>query len=393
MPLPGQLNPPPRLLLGPGPSDVHPRVLTAMATPLLGHLDPYFLQLMNETQEMLRQAFRTKNELTFPVSATGMAGMETCMVNLLEPGDKVVVCVQGFFGQRMLEVAGRTGAQVTPLTAPWGGVCDLNAIRETLKTARPKVLAIVQAETSTGAWQPIEQLGKLCHEFDTLLLVDAVTSLGCVPLELDRWEVDAVYSCSQKGLSCPPGLSPVSFSPRAVETIGKRKSKVQSWYLDVTMIQHYWDKDRFYHHTAPITMIYALREGLRLLHEEGLEARWQRHLLHHRAMKAGLNALGLEYSAVEGHQLPQLNAVKIPSGVEDLPVRKQLLEEFGIEVGGGLGDFKGKVWRIGLMGHNARANCVLLLLAALEKCLRAQGHRAPPGAGVAAANQAYAGQS
>lgn len=389
MPLPGQLNPPQRVLLGPGPSDVHPRVLTAMATPLLGHLDPFFLTLMNETQEMLRQAFRTQNALTFPVSATGMAGMETCMVNLLEPGEKIVVCAKGFFGQRMLEVAGRTGAQVTPLTVPWGSVFDLDQIRTALKTHRPKVLSIVHAETSTGAWQPIEHLGKLCHEFDTLLLVDAVTALGCVPLELDAWEVDAVYSCTQKGLGCPPGLSPVSFSPRAVDLIGRRKTKVQSWYLDVSMVQRYWGQDRFYHHTAPITMIYALREGLRLVHEEGLEARWQRHMLHHRAIKAGLAALGLTYSAAEGHQLPQLNAVKIPAGVDDLAVRKQLLEEFGIEIGGGLGDFKGKVWRIGLMGYGCRANNVLLVLAALEKCLTAQGHKAPPGAGVAAANAAY----
>ena len=389
MSLPAQLNPPQRLLLGPGPCDVHPRVLTAMATPLLGHLDPAFLTLMNETQEMLRQAFRTKNALTFPVSATGMAGMETCMVNLLEPGDKIVVCVNGFFGARQVEIAERTGAQVTQLSASWGNVFDLDPIRDALKRVRPKVLSIVQAETSTGAWQPIEQLGKLCHENGTLLLVDAVTALGCIPLELDAWEVDAVYSCTQKGLSCPPGLSPVSFSPRAVEAIGQRKTKVQSWYLDVTMVQRYWGQDRFYHHTAPITMIYALREGLRLLHEEGLEARWQRHLLNHRAIKAGLAAMGLSYSAVEGHQLPQLNAVKIPAGVDDLAVRRQLLEDFGIEIGGGLGDFKGKVWRIGIMGHNSRANAVLIALAALEKCLLAQRHKIAPGAGVAAANQVY----
>jgi alanine-glyoxylate transaminase/serine-glyoxylate transaminase/serine-pyruvate transaminase len=361
-----------------------------MATPLLGHLDPAFLTLMNETQEMLRDAFRTKDAFTFPVSATGMAGMETCMVNLIEPGDKVVVCAAGFFGQRMLEVAGRCGGQVTPLTVPWGNIFELDQLRTTLKSVRPKVLTIVQAETSTGAWQPIDQLGKLCHEFDTLLLVDSVTALGCVPLEVDAWEIDAVYSCSQKGLSCPPGLSPVTFSPRAVDAINRRKTKVQSWYFDVTMVQRYWNQDRFYHHTAPITMIYAVREGLRLLHEEGLEARWKRHLLHHKALKAGLAALGLSYSAAEGHQLPQLNAVKIPAGVDDLAVRKQLLEEFGIEIGGGLGDFKGKVWRIGLMGHNSRADCVLLALAALEKCLTSQGHKAPTGAGVAAAEQVYA---
>jgi alanine-glyoxylate transaminase/serine-glyoxylate transaminase/serine-pyruvate transaminase len=360
-----------------------------MATPLMGHLDPQFLVLMNETQEMLRQAYGTKNSLTFPVSATGMAGMETCLVNLLEPGDKVVVCVAGFFGTRQVEVAERTGAQVVRLDVPWGTVFDLNMIRDALTKHRPKVLSIVHAETSTGAWQPMEQLGKLCHEFGTLLVVDAVTSLGCVPLHLDGWEIDAVYSCTQKGLSCPPGLSPVSFSPRAVETIGKRKTKVQSWYLDATMVQKYWSDDRFYHHTAPITMIYAIREGLRLLLEEGLQSRWDRHLRNHRALKAGLLAMGLEYSAVERHQLPQLNAVKVPAGVDDLTVRKMLLSDFGIEIGGGLGEFKGKVWRIGLMGHNSRPKCVLLALAALEQCLRAAGHKFEAGAGTAAAIKAY----
>jgi alanine-glyoxylate transaminase / serine-glyoxylate transaminase / serine-pyruvate transaminase len=383
-------HPSPRLLLGPGPSDAHPRVLAAMTTPLVGHLDPEFLTIMNETQDMLRQAFQTKNPLTFPVSATGMAGMETCMVNLLEPGDRVVVCVKGFFGQRLVEVATRTGAAVTTIERPWGQVFEPDAIRDVLKKVRPKVLAIVHAETSTGAWQPIEELGKLCHEFDTLLLVDTVTSLGCVPLKLDEWQVDAAYSCSQKGLSCPPGLAPVSFSPRACEVIGKRKTRVQSWYLDVTLLSHYWDADRFYHHTAPITMIYAIREGLRLVLEEGLEKRWARHQRHHRAIKAGLVALGLAYSAAEGRQLPQLNAVRIPAGVDDLAVRKKLLNDFGIEIGGGLGDFKGKVWRIGLMGHNARANSVLLLLSALEQCLLAQGVKVTPGAGVAAANAVYA---
>ena len=391
MPLPGQLNPSPRLLLGPGPTDVHPRFLTAMATPLLGHLDPQFLVLMNETQEMLRDAFMTKNHLTFPISATGMAGMETCMVNLLEPGDKIVVCVAGFFGTRQVEIAERTGANVVRLDAPWGSVFDLNQLRDALSKHRPKVLSIVQAETSTGAWQPVEQLGKLCHEFGTLLLVDAVTSLGCIPVKLDEWEIDAVYSCSQKGLSCPPGMSPVSFSPRAVDVIVKRRSKVQSWYLDMTMVQKYWDADRFYHHTAPITMVYAVREGLRLLHEEGLEARWARHMANHRAVKAGLNAMGLEYSAAAGHQLPQLNAVKVPAGVDDLTVRKKLLNDFGIEIGGGLGDFKGKVWRIGIMGYNSRATIVLLALAALEQCLTSAGHEISPGAGVAAANKVYAG--
>lgn len=390
MSLPGPLNISPRLLLGPGPSDVHPRVLSVMTTPLVGHLDPQFLVLMNETQEMLRQAYQTKNQMTFPISATGMAGMETCLVNLLEPGDKMVVCVKGFFGTRLVDVGERTGAELTRLDVPWGLVFDLNRIRETLQKVRPKVLGIVHAETSTGAWQPIEELGKICREFDVLLVVDAVTSLGCVPLDVDGWGIDAIFSCSQKGLGCPPGLSPVSFSPRALESMGQRKTRPRSWYLDMTIVQKYWGQDRAYHHTGPITMVYALREGLRILLEEGLEARWRRHARNHRALKAGLLALGLEYTAVQGHQLPQLNAVKIPAGVDDLAVRKRLLDEFGIEIGGGLGDFKGKVWRIGLMGHNSRPNSVLVVLGALEQCLQAQGVKVTPGAGVAAANQAYA---
>jgi alanine-glyoxylate transaminase / serine-glyoxylate transaminase / serine-pyruvate transaminase len=384
----GQLNPPQRLLLGPGPSDVHPRVLTAMATPLLGHLDPAFLEIMQETQTLLRDAFRTKNALTFPISATGMAGMEACFVNLVEPGDKVVVCVNGFFGTRMVDIASRAGANVTVLEQAWGDIFDLNRIREIVQKARPKVLSIVQAETSTGALQPLEGLGKLCHEFDTLLIVDAVTSLGCVPLKVDEWELDAVYSCSQKGLSCPPGLSPVTFSPRAEDAMSRRKTKVQSWYLDLTMIRQYWGSDRAYHHTAPITMNYAIREGLRLVQEEGLEVRWARHQRNHKALKAGLEAIELKYSAKEGHQLPQLNAVLIPTGVDDLTIRKRLLSEFGIEIGGGLGDFKGKVWRIGLMGHNSRPGPVFIVLGALEQCLRSAGVN--PGAGVAAAEEAYA---
>jgi alanine-glyoxylate transaminase/serine-glyoxylate transaminase/serine-pyruvate transaminase len=391
MNIPGPLNPPTRLLLGPGPCDAHPRVLRAMATPLLGHLDPQFLEIMNGVQEMLRGAYQTQNPVTFPVSATGMAGMETCLVNLVEPGDRVVVCVAGFFGQRMVEIANRAGAQVTALERPWGEVFDLQQIRETLQKVRPKLLAIVHAETSTGAWQPLEGLGALCHEFDTLLLVDAVTSLGCVPVAVDDWQIDAIYSCSQKGLGCPPGLSPVSFSPRAVEVFSKRKTKVQSWYLDVNLVEHYWDSERFYHHTGPISMVYALYEGLRLVLEEGLQARWARHRRNHEALKVGLKALGLTYIANEKHQLPQLNAVRILAGVEDLAVRKRLLVEFGIEIGGGLGEFRGKMWRIGLMGHNSRPDVVLLFLAALEQCLASQGISVQPGIGVAAANRVYLG--
>jgi alanine-glyoxylate transaminase/serine-glyoxylate transaminase/serine-pyruvate transaminase len=389
MTLPGQLNPAPRLLFGPGPSNVHPRVQAALIAPLLGHLDPQFLEIMDETQELLRLLFQTRNQLTLPISGTGGAGMETCVVNLIEPGDRMVVCINGFFGQRMADVAQRAGAVVTKMERPWGEVFDMGEIRETLKTVRPKVLGMVHAETSTGAWQPVSELGALCHQYDALLLLDAVTSLGGVPVEIDRWGVDAVYSCSQKGLSCPPGLSPISFSPRAIETLNRRKTKVQSWYLDLAMLQRYWGDERFYHHTAPIAMIYALREALRVVDEEGLENCWARHLRNHKALKAGLKALNILYTAAEGYELPMLNAVRIPAGADDTAIRKRLLNEFNIEIGGGLGEFKGKAWRIGLMGHNSRSGNVLLFLGALEQCLLVQGLKVPGGAAVSAANWVY----
>lgn len=389
MTTPPQLDIKPVLLLGPGPSDAHPNVLRVMATPLLGHLDPQFLSVMNQVQDMLRAVFLTKNALTLPISATGMAGMETCMVNLLEPGDRAVVCAAGFFGQRMIDVAGRTGAEVTVLERPWGEVFALEQVREAVVRVKPKVLAIVQAETSTGAHQPLEGLGELCREQGTLLVVDTVTSLGCVPVKVDEWGIDAAYSCTQKGLGCPPGLSPVTFSPRAVEAMEKRKKKVQSWYLDLALLRQYVGTDRVYHHTAPITMNYALHEGLRLVLEEGLEARWARHRRNHAALKAGLLAMGLSYTANEKHQLPQLNAVRIPAGLDDLAGRKMLLNDFGIEVGGGLGDLKGKAWRIGLMGYNSRPAVVYQCLGALEQVLTRLGAKVTPGAAIAAANAAY----
>ena len=386
-----ELSPSPRLLLGPGPCDAHPRVLRAMTTPLLGHLDPEFTRIMDETQELLRRVYQTNNPLTFAISGTGTAGMETCLVNLIEPGDRMLVCVNGFFGQRMSEIAQRAGANVTVLDRPWGEVFKLDQIRETINRVRPKVLGIVHAETSTGALQPMADLGRLCRDSDLLLLVDTVTSLGGVPVAVDEWGADAVYSCTQKGLAAPPGLSPVSFSQKALESIQRRKTKVQSWYLDVMLLQRYWSAERFYHHTAPISMTYALREALRLVVEEGLESRWARHQRNHLALKAGLQALGLNYVAAEDHILPVVNAVRIPPGVDDLAVRKRLLSEFGIEIGGGLGEFRGKAWRIGLMGYNSRAGVVLQFLAALEQCLAGAGHKVGPGAGVAAANGVYAG--
>ncbi len=389
MPRPFAL-PTPRVLLGPGPSEVHPRVLNALATPLLGHLDPEFLEVMNETQGLLRSVFRTKNQLTFPVSGTGSAGMEACVVNLVEPGDPVLVAVNGVFGQRLADVATRAGARVTTLNRPWGQVFDRGEIEEGIRRARPKVVAVVHAETSTGALQPLDGLGELCREHSALLLVDAVTSLGGVKIEVDAWGIDAIYSGTQKCLGCPPGLAPVSIGERALDAMKGRKTPVQSWYLDFSLVQRYWGEERFYHHTAPITMVFGLREALRLIAEEGLEQCWKRHLVNHRALKTGLEAIGIPYLAAPGYELPSLNAVRIPAGVDDAKVRGQLLREFGIEIGGGLGEFRGGAWRIGLMGHGSRPSRVLLLLAALERCLMTQGARFPAGASIAAANRVYA---
>lgn len=390
--MPAPVAPPIRLLLGPGPSEIHPRVLAAMAEPTVGHLDPYYLALMNDMQQLLRGVFRTENKMTLAVSGTGSAGMECCVVNLIEPGDAMVVCVNGVFGGRMADVAERAGAKVTRVERPWGEVFEPAHLKDALR-AKPKVVGIVMAETSTGASQPLEEISKLVHEAGALLLVDAVTSLGGMPVEVDRWQIDAIYSGSQKCLSCPPGLAPVSFGPRAMDALARRKNKVQSWYLDLSMLARYWGEERVYHHTAPINMTYALYEGLRLLHEEGLEKSFARHALNHDALAAGLAAIGITYAAAEGHCLPTLNAVRVPAGVDDAWVRRELLARFGIEIGAGLGDFKGKVWRIGLMGHASRAKNVLVFLAALEQLLGEQKHRFPPGAGIAAANAVYSARS
>ncbi len=318
---PGPLNPSRRLLLGPGPSEVHPRVLAALGMPLLGHLDPEFVALMDETQNLLRYVFQTENRLTMAVSGTGSAGMEAVVVNLIEPGDRMLVCVNGVFGARMVDVATRAGAEVSTIERPYGEVFDPDEVRAAVKKASPKVVGIVHAETSTGAWQPIEQIARIAHDAGALIAIDTVTSLGGVPVEIDGWEIDAVYSGTQKCLSCPPGLAPVSFSARAAEVIASRKSKVQSWYLDMGMIQRYWGSDRFYHHTAPISMNYALREALALVVEEGLEARFARHQRNADALIAGLAAMGVDIVTVEGHRLPQLTCAGIPVGVDDLTVR------------------------------------------------------------------------
>jgi alanine-glyoxylate transaminase/serine-glyoxylate transaminase/serine-pyruvate transaminase len=383
------LNPPIRTLMGPGPSDIHPRVLQAIGKNTVGHLDPYYLQLMDDLQLMLRGLFRTENRMTMAISATGSAGMEATVVNLIEPGDAMLVCVNGVFGTRMADVAQRAGAVVTTVERPWGEVFSPTDLKDALSQAKPKVVGIVMAETSTGAWQPLEEISELVHDAGGLLLVDAVTSLGGVPVEVDKWEIDAIYSGSQKCLSCPPGLAPVSFNDRALDVINRRKTKVQSWYLDVSMLANYWGTDRVYHHTAPINMSYALYEAIQIIHEEGLDAGFSRHMENHLALKAGLGALGIEYTAQEGHQLPMLNAVRIPTGIDDGKLRGDLLHRFGIEIGGGLGAFKGKVWRIGLMGYGSRAANVLLFLAALEQLLAEQAYDFDHGAGIAAATEKY----
>ena len=384
-----QLKPSSRVLMGPGPSDVSDRVLRALAAPTIGHLDPEYLAIMDETRSLMQTVYRTKNQMTLAVSGTGSAGMETCVCNLIEPGDEMIVCVNGVFGTRMRDVAERYGATVHSIEEDWGKSIDPQRVADALK-AHPntKVLGIVHAETSTGAHQPLEEISKLVHDAGALLLVDTVTSLGGMDVRVDDWQIDAVYSGTQKCLSCPPGLSPVSFSDRAIEVIDNRKTKVRSWYFDVTMLRNYWGSDRVYHHTAPINMTYALRESLAIIVEEGLEARIARHDLNHQALRAGLEAMGLEY--IPERSLTTLNAVSIPDGVNDAEVRSKLLNSYGIEIGAGLGPFKGKAWRIGLMGHSSNRRNVTLCLSALDMLLCEQGIEVKRGAALEAAIGVYA---
>lgn len=370
MQLPPAFHPPSRLLLGPGPSNVAPAVLQAMAAPLLGHLDPVFVRMMDEIKTMLRAVFLTGHEMTFPVSGTGSAGMEFCCVNLIEPGDEVIVGINGVFGGRLAEVAERCGARVTRVEAPWGRIIEPGQIADALRGRKVKLVAVVHAETSTGALTPVEEIARLAHEAGALMLLDTVTSLAGCPVRIDDWGIDATYSGTQKCLSCPPGLSPVSLSARAMEAATRRKTKVQSWYLDVNLLASYWGQERVYHHTAPISMNYALHEALRLVLTEGLENRWRRHQEAHLALKEGLRKLNLTLASQEGHQLWQLNAVNVPSGADEAGVRKRLLTDFNIEIGAGLGPLKGKVWRIGLMGENASPASVRQVLDALGTCLR-----------------------
>ncbi|MDH4206516.1 MAG: alanine--glyoxylate aminotransferase family protein [Desulfobacteraceae bacterium] len=374
------INPDERILMGPGPSNVPSRILQAMAEPCIGHLDPYFFSMMNEVQQLLRHLFQTNNPLTIPISGTGSAGMETCLVNLIEPGDEVVVCVNGVFGTRMADIVNRIGGSLIRVDAPWGKTIDPEAIQKALKGCTPKVLAVVHAETSTGVCQPLEGLADMAHNVGALFLVDTVTSLGGMDVSLDRTKIDAAYSGTQKCISCPPGLSPISFSDAAMEALGKRKTSVVSWYFDLSMVKSYWGEERRYHHTAPINMIYGFREALRIIAEEGLERRFKRHLLNHRALVAGIETMGLSMLVPESERLPMLNAVCIPDGVDDIKIRKALLNDFGIEIGGGLGELAGKIWRVGLMGHTSRRRNVVLFLSALETVLRAEHVKVEPGA-------------
>jgi alanine-glyoxylate transaminase/serine-glyoxylate transaminase/serine-pyruvate transaminase len=379
------INPGTRILMGPGPSDVPARILQAMSAPCIGHLDPYFLSVMDETQRLLRFLFQTENELTIPVSGTGSAGMETCFVNLIEPGDEVVVCVNGVFGARMCDIVRRLGGHLIRVDSEWGRAVDPNAVRHAISGRGPKILAVVHAETSTGACTPLDELSKIAHDAGALFLADTVTSLAGIEVAVDRWRIDAVYSGTQKCLSCPPGVAPISFSTAAVKALESRRHPVVSWYMDMGMVRDYWGADRKYHHTAPINMIYALREALRIIAEEGLYARFTRHLLNHRALVAALEAMGISMLVPEPERLPMLNTIRIPEGADDKRVRGALLRIFGIEIGGGLGILAGKVWRVGLMGHTSCARNVFLFLSSLETVLKAEGVKVQPGALEAAA--------
>jgi alanine-glyoxylate transaminase/serine-glyoxylate transaminase/serine-pyruvate transaminase len=361
------------ILLGPGPSTVHPRVLRVMATPVVGFMDPQFLGIMDEVQVLLRGVFQTSNLLTLPISGTGGAGMEASLVNFLESGDPILVCVNGFFGARMAEIAGRCGALVDRIDVPWGQVVSADQVDAALRARPAKMVAIVHGETSTGVQQPLGELANVVHRNGALLLVDTVASLGGVSVPVDEIGIDVCYTGSQKCLSVPPGLAPITVSPRAVEVLNARKTPVQSWYLDLSLIRKYWSSERVYHHTGPISLTFALREALRLIHEEGLPQCHERHARVATMLWEGLEELGLRLIVPREHRLPSLTTVWVPEGVDDMAVRRQLLQEYNIDIAGGLGAFKGKAWRIGLMGNSCRPENVLALLGALERILHSKG--------------------
>jgi alanine-glyoxylate transaminase/serine-glyoxylate transaminase/serine-pyruvate transaminase len=385
-------HPPQRILMGPGPSDVNPRILEAMSRSTIGHLDPMFVTLMDEVKSLLQDAFLTKNKLTMPVSAPGSAGMETCFTNIVERGETVIVCQNGVFGMRMVENVERCGATAIIVEDDWGKPVDPNKLEETLK-AHPEAstVAFVHAETSTGAISDAKTLVQIAHNHDCLTIVDAVTSLAGSELQVDEWNIDAIYSGSQKCLSCTPGISPVSFSEAAINKIQNRKTKVQSWFMDLNLVMGYWGEgtQRSYHHTAPINALYAFHESLVVLHEEGLENSWARHDTNHQALKAGIEAMGLGFFVDEAYRLPQLNAVTLPEGVDEAAVRKQLLERYNLEIGAGLGSMAGKIWRIGLMGYASSQQNVLTCLGALDAVLTSMNAKIDSGKAVTAALKAF----
>src|ERR1700716_265284 len=386
----GELNPPVRLMLTPGPSSIDPRVYRAMATPLVGHLDPWFKTCMDETQLLLRQVFQTENRITMPLSASGSGGIEAAVLNTLEEGDEAIICVNGTFSERMAVIASHGPAKVTKVEAPYGKPVDAEDVRRAGKGKKIKIVGLAHGETSSGVLTQIDPFRKVADELGALLIVDAVASLAGVPLHADRERIDICFSGTQKAISAPPGMSPITVSPRAEEVMRTRKTKVQSWYFDLTTAMNYWGKDRLYHHTPPISLIYALREAMRIVMEEGLEARWDRHRINQLALIAGIEAMGLELLVKRpADRLPTVTAVTIPDGIDDAKVRDQLLGEFNIEIAGGLGPLKNKIWRVGLMGHCSQKPYVLLFLAAMEKVLIDQGLRVPSGAGVGAAVQSY----
>jgi len=386
----GELNPPVRLMLTPGPSSIDPRVYRAMATPLVGHMDPWFRGCMDETQILLRQIFQTENRITLPLSASGSGGIEASVLNALEEGDEAIVAVNGVFSERMYEIATRASSKVVKVEAPYGKPVDPEDVRHAGRGKKIKMIGLAQGETSTGVVTKLDAFRQVADELGALLVVDTVASLAAVPLHVDRERVDICFSGSQKAISAPPGMSPITVSPAAEEVFRKRKTKVQSWYFDLTTAMNYWGKDRLYHHTPPISLIYALREAMRLVVEEGLETRWERHRANQLALITGIEAMGLKLLVENpSDRLPTVTAVMIPSGVSDEKVRNQLLDEFNIEIAGGFGPIKGKIWRVGLMGYCSQKPNVLLFLAALEKCLIDQGFRVASGAGVGAAVKNY----
>jgi len=371
-----------RRLMGPGPLDVHPRVYKAMSSPVIGYLDPVYLKVLDRIGELLPPVFGTRNRLTNAMPGTGSSGMEGCVTNLIEPGDRVLICVNGFFGDRIKQMAERQEAEITVIEEEWGRPIDPERVAAELKSKDYKLVALVHAETSTGVLQPIEDIARLARETDTMIMLDTVSSLGGVEVKVDEWGIDGCFSCSQKCIGCPAGLSPITFSERALEAVRNRKNPVRSWYLDISLIEKYWGTERVYHHTSSSTLNYALLEALLLIHEEGLQNRFARHLKNHKALVAGVEALGLKMLVAPQYRLPTLNTVLIPEGVDDIKLRRYLLEKFKLDIGGGFGRLKGKVWRVGLMGYSSSADNVLFFIPAISRALALQGFKTDLAAGL-----------